>query len=87
MKYVVLELIVGVCAVAALNVWPTSSSLLLPPQEMRPQSSVPVPTRKITGGERCCSQIGLGRWHPGAASVCKKGERFGYAQKLRWRVF
>jgi PEGA domain-containing protein len=43
MKYVVLEFIVGVCAVAALNVWPTSSSLLLPPQEERPQPSVPVP--------------------------------------------
>ncbi len=86
MKYVVLELIVGVCAVAALNAWPTSSSLLLPPQECGHNRACPSP-RGNTGGGWCCSQIGLGRWHPGAASVCKKGERFGYAQKLRWRVF
>lgn len=43
MKYVVLELIVGVCALAALNSRPPSASLWLFPQEERPQSSVTVP--------------------------------------------
>lgn len=57
MKYVGLELIVGVCAVAALNAWPTSSSLLSPPQEVGPQSSVPVPPEGAQEASRTAPRL------------------------------